>query len=90
MVDNGIAMTGGPLRDVLNRLRWDAGGTGERAVLTFRLRAVGEERDEEIPFTSVAEILPLGLTLVDGTFLPYHRIVAVRRAGEVLWRTRRR
>lgn len=83
-------MAGGPLREVLNRLRWDAGATAAGTGLAYRVRAGGEEREEEVPFTAVVAILPLGLTLADGTFLPYHRIVAVRRGEEVLWRSKRR
>jgi uncharacterized protein (UPF0248 family) len=82
-------MIGGPLREVLNRLRWDAGEAAAGAWLAYRLRAGGEERDVEVSFTAVVAILPLGLTLADGTFLPYHRIVAVRRGGEVLWQSKR-
>ena len=75
---------------MLNRLRWDAGATASEAALTYRVREGREEREEEVPFSAVVEILPLGLTLADGTFLPYHRVVAVHRGGEALWRSQRR
>jgi uncharacterized protein (UPF0248 family) len=74
------------LRDVLNRLRWDPhGGTGA-VVLSVRVREDGAEGIEEIGFDSVIEILPGGVTVAGGVFLPYHRIVAVRRGEEVVWR----
>jgi len=73
------------LREVLNRLRWGSpGGTGA-VVLSVRVREGGAEGIEEIGFDSVVEILPLGVTVASGVFLPYHRIVAVRCGEEVLW-----
>ena len=75
----------GTVREVLNRLRWGSpGGTGT-VVLSVRVREGGVERIEEIGFDSVVDILPLGITVASGAFLPYHRIVDVRRDEEVLW-----
>jgi uncharacterized protein (UPF0248 family) len=74
------------LREVLNHLRWDPRGGPEAVVLSVRVRDGGVASIEEIEFASVLEILPGGVTVADGTFLPYHRIVAVRRGEEVLWR----
>jgi uncharacterized protein (UPF0248 family) len=73
------------VREVLNRLRWARGSPGE-VVLELRVRRGGVEGIEEVEFTSVAVILPRGVTVADGRFLPYHRVVAVRRGEEVLWR----
>lgn len=75
------------VREVLNRLRWDPRGGPEVVVLAVRVREGGTENIEEIEFASVLEILPGGVTVADGTFLPYHRVVTVRRGGEVLWRS---
>jgi len=75
------------VREVLNRLRWDPRGGPEVVVLAVRVREGGTENIEEIEFASVLEILPGGVTVADGTFLPYHRVVAVRRGVEVLWRS---
>jgi uncharacterized protein (UPF0248 family) len=72
------------VREVLNRLRW-AGGSPEGVVLEVRVRRGGAARIEEVDFAAVAEILPRGVTVAEGTFLPYHRVVAVRRGEEVLW-----
>ncbi len=78
------------MRELLNRLRWDPGAGPERVVLEVRVRESGEERIEEMRFEDVAQILPTGVTVAGGTFLPYHRVMAVRRKGEVLWRRGRR
>jgi uncharacterized protein (UPF0248 family) len=75
------------LRDLLNRLRWDAGSVAVPTVLAIRVREGREEHIREIDFDSVTEILPRGFLVADGTFLPYHRVVAVRRGEEVLWRS---
>ena len=73
------------VREVLNRVRWADGRPG-RIVIELRVRRGREECVEEVDFVSVTEILPRGIAVADGTFLPYHRVVAVRRGEEVLWR----
>lgn len=78
------------LREVLNRLRWGSSTGTETVVLSVRVREDRVERFEEFVFDSVVDILPLGVTVASGTFIPYHRIVAVRRGEEVLWRDGRR
>ncbi len=90
MGDNRTVTSGGPLREVLNRLRWNAGEMAGGAVITYREREGGDKRDGQVAFAEVAEILPRGVNLADGTYLPYHRVVAVRRGTEVLWHSRRR
>lgn len=54
-------------------------------VLGVRVREGAAESIEEVEFASVIEILPGGVTVADGTFLPYHRLVSVKRGEEVLW-----
>jgi uncharacterized protein (UPF0248 family) len=75
------------VRELLNRLRWDPGAGRARVLLKIRVRVGGEERLHDVRFEDVAEILPGGVNLADGTFLPYHRIVDVRRGDEALWRS---
>jgi uncharacterized protein (UPF0248 family) len=75
----------GTVRELLNRLRWDARAGRAGVVLAVRSREGGVERLEEVDFDAVVDILPGGVTLADGAFLPYHRLVTVRRGGEVLW-----
>ena len=55
-------------------------------MLQVRDRDEDRETLVEVGFAAVAEILSDGVTMADGTFLPYHRIVAVRRGREDLWR----
>lgn len=74
------------VRATLNRLRWDKQPAGDEVVLEFRERIEGVERAAEVRFAVVESIIALGINLADGTFLPYHRIVAVRQGARVLWR----
>lgn len=78
-------MAGSTLRTLFNRLRWDETADAEGVVLVVRVRHGRHEREEEFLFAEIGDILAAGVTSVDGTFLPYHRVVAVRRRGEVLW-----
>ena len=78
---------GNQLRELLNRLRWDPARGGEGVVLGYRSRVLGEEREVEIPFAHVADVLAEGVVLANDTFLPYHRVVVVRRGSETLWRS---
>jgi len=73
------------VRDVLNRLRWDAASERRGVVIEVRTREEGVERVEPIPFEAVAAILPRGVEVAGGAYLPYHRFVRVRRGSEVLW-----
>jgi uncharacterized protein (UPF0248 family) len=74
------------VRELLNRLRWDPRTQRDGVVLLLRVRVEGRETVQELPFEAVGEILPAGVVSQDGTFLPYHRVVAVRRGAEWLWR----
>ncbi len=73
------------VRDLLNRLRWDALSRPEGVVIEVRTREAGGERVEPFPFASVLEVLPAGVLVEGGVFLPYHRFARVRRGDEVLW-----
>jgi uncharacterized protein (UPF0248 family) len=81
-------MSENPLRDLLNRLRWDRGFDTFTVVLTVISRQDGVERDEQLPFSAVTVIGAAGVTVADGTFLPYHRITEIRRGSDVLWLAR--
>ncbi|HPC84087.1 MAG TPA: DUF504 domain-containing protein [Thermoanaerobaculaceae bacterium] len=74
------------LREVLNRLRWDPAAEPAGVTIVLRVREDGRETAQELPFSDVRDILPGGVVSGDGTFLPYHRVMAVRRGREVLWR----
>ncbi|MGV8039533.1 MAG: RNA repair domain-containing protein [Thermoanaerobaculaceae bacterium] len=74
------------VRDLLNRLRWDPGAAQAGVTIVLRVREEGRATTQELPFDDVREILPAGVLSRDGTFLPYHRMIVVRRGPEVLWR----
>ncbi|MGE5234864.1 MAG: RNA repair domain-containing protein [Acidobacteriota bacterium] len=78
------------VRELLNRLRWDLAATAVGVVLEVRSREGGGEVIEAVRFEEVTDILPAGVVVADGTFLPYHRLVTVRRGDEVLWRAHER
>jgi uncharacterized protein (UPF0248 family) len=77
---------GNELRELLNRLRWRDAIGGADTVVEIRERTEAGEAVRVLPFVVLAEILPRGVTLADGTFIPYHRVLTVRRGDEVLWR----
>ena len=54
-------------------------------MLEVRTRDGGVERRAEVGFESVLEILPGGIVVAGDTFLPYHRVVRVRRGPAILW-----
>ncbi|MCU0291863.1 MAG: DUF504 domain-containing protein [Thermoanaerobaculaceae bacterium] len=74
------------VRELLNRLRWDSHAESGGVALLLRVRVEGRETIQELPFDAIGEILPAGVLSQDGTFLPYHRVVAVRRGAAWLWR----
>jgi uncharacterized protein (UPF0248 family) len=74
------------LRDLLNRVRWDRAAGGAGVVVEIRERSEGGEGVRAVSFAALVEILARGVTLADGTFIPYHRVLAVRRYDEVVWR----
>jgi uncharacterized protein (UPF0248 family) len=76
------------VRELLNRLRWDAGEDAAGVELDFVARGEAGERFEAARFAEVVEILPAGVVLSGGTFIPYHRLRCVRRGRETLWRAR--
>lgn len=73
------------MRELLNRLRWDAGSRPDGVVIEVRTREAGEERITAVAFESVVEVLPAGVAVAGGVFLPYHRFARVRRGDETLW-----
>lgn len=79
------AMVSNALRDLLNRLRWDAREQGSTVVLAVRVRRRGVEQVEEHEFSAVTEVAAGGVILADGTFLPFHRVVGVSLDGRVVW-----
>jgi uncharacterized protein (UPF0248 family) len=79
---------GTTVRDLLNRLRWDGGSDAAGVEIGFLARSEGAETVESVRFAEVVEILPGGVALSGGTFIPYHRLRYIRRSAETLWRAR--
>ncbi len=73
------------LRDLFNRMRWHGGERVASLSFTVRCRREGAEVLTQHDGAEVAAVLPGGLTLHDGTFLPYHRIVGVILDGRAVW-----
>ncbi len=78
-------MASNALRDLLNRVRWHAGERGAAVTVAVRVRRHGSEVMEQHDFAEVAEVSAGGLTLRDGTFLPFHRVVGVSLDGRSVW-----
>jgi uncharacterized protein (UPF0248 family) len=83
-------MGGRAVRELLNRLRWDAQAEAAAVELGVLVRGEDGERVEVVRFAEVAEILAEGVTLSGGTYIPYHRLRFVRQGGTPLWRARER
>jgi uncharacterized protein (UPF0248 family) len=79
-----------PLRELLNRLRWDDRVEEAEVTLTLRVRHGEVEAAEEVAFSAVDEILAGGVTLAGGMFIPYHRVLCAERNGVALWQVRAR
>ena len=83
-----------PLKNILNRLRWDSSEKAEEYLITFRHRgAPGDVRH-----VRASEIQKLGksyftLTSESGeeVTIPFHRILEVRNTEtqEVIWKSRK-
>lgn len=78
-------MSSAILRDTLNRLRWHPEEGTEEVRIAYISREAGIEVVNEIELSRVREIISTGVVLADGTFLPYHRFVRVRRSSVILW-----
>lgn len=85
-----LGMGAATLRELLNRLRWDPEAPGGAVEVGMLVRDEDGERVEPVPFAAVTEILPAGVTLSGGTFIPYHRLRFVRQGQTHLWRARER
>ncbi len=79
------AMAVNALREMLNRVRWHAGERNAAVTLSVRVRRRGVELVEQYDFAEVADVLAGGVTMHDGTFLPFHRIVEVLLNGCSVW-----
>jgi uncharacterized protein (UPF0248 family) len=83
-----------PLKNILNKLRWDSREDAEKYLITYLHRGAPDDRIQ----VRASEILKLGKSYFtlksksgEDATIPFHRILEVRdtRAGRVIWRTRR-
>jgi uncharacterized protein (UPF0248 family) len=83
-----------PLKNILNRLRWDSSEKAEEYAITYRHRGA----PGDVKRVKASEIEKLGksyftLTSESGeeVTIPFHRILEVRNTTtqEVIWRTRK-
>ena len=82
-----------PLKNILNRLRWDNGEKASERLITYRHRGA----PDDVIRVKASEILKLGksyFTLPSGSeevTIPFHRVLEVRNTatGAVIWKSRR-
>ena len=80
----------GTVRELLNGLRWDGRNAPSDVFVVVRARRGGVESVEEVGLGEIVDILPGGVTVAGGVFLPFHRFVTVRRGEVVLWSNARK
>ena len=83
-----------PLRNVLNKLRWDKRENAEKYLITYRHRGV----QGDVKRIRASDVQKLGksyFTLSDEpnseAVIPFHRIIEIRnlQEGKVIWRSRK-
>jgi uncharacterized protein (UPF0248 family) len=83
-----------PLRNILNKLRWDSSEDAEKYVITYRHR--GAPDDKRV--VKASEIRKLGKSYFtlpsepgEEVTIPFHRILEIRNITNdaVIWRSRR-
>ena len=78
-----------PIKDVLNKIIWDAREHPEEYVIGYYDRV--EQKVIEILFTDITRIEEGFLILERGgeeTMIPLHRIRIVKRKSEIIWQRR--
>jgi uncharacterized protein (UPF0248 family) len=83
-----------PLKNILNRIRWDSAEKADDYLITYRHRGA----PDDLKRVKASAILKLGksyFTLAseseDEVTIPFHRVLEVRNTttGEVVWKSRR-
>jgi uncharacterized protein (UPF0248 family) len=83
-----------PLKNILNRLRWDSREDAEKYLITYVHRGAPDDRKR----VRASQILKLGKsyftlqsTSGEDATIPFHRILEVRdtKTGNVVWKSRR-
>jgi uncharacterized protein (UPF0248 family) len=83
-----------PLKNILNKLRWDSGEKAEEYLITYRHRGA----PGDVKRVKASAILKLGKSYFtlpseseDEVTIPFHRVLEVRNTAteEVVWKSRR-
>jgi uncharacterized protein (UPF0248 family) len=82
-----------PLKNILNRLRWDERENPERYVITYRHRGAPDDV-LRIPASKIANLGKSYFTILESleagseeTVIPFHRVLEIRNVsnGRVIW-----
>jgi uncharacterized protein (UPF0248 family) len=83
-----------PLKNILNKLRWDRSEDAEQYLITYRHRGAPDDMRQ----VKGSEIVKLGKSYFtlpsesgEEVTIPFHRILEIRdtTTGAVIWRSRR-
>ncbi|MFQ6050627.1 MAG: DUF504 domain-containing protein [Candidatus Hydrothermarchaeota archaeon] len=73
------------VRNILNRLKWHPDESLEEVEIKIIHR--GEKGDSKIIMGRDIEKLERSFLVTnDGTWIPYHRVIEIRRENEILWK----
>jgi len=82
-----------PLKNILNRLRWDERENPEQYIITYRHRGAPDDMIR-IPASKIKNLGKSYFTILDNlqtrseeTIIPFHRILEIRNVsnGRVIW-----
>jgi uncharacterized protein (UPF0248 family) len=83
-----------PLKNILNRFRWDSNERAENYMITYRHRGAPDDRKQVMS----SEIVKLGKSYFtlpsesgEDVTIPFHRILEIRnlRTNDAIWKSRR-
>ena len=87
-----------PLKNVLNRLRWDTRKDPDNYVITYRHRGAPSD-EKQVRASSIGKLGKSYFTFLDDsiseaeeTTIPFHRILEIRNVADktILWKSRKR
>ncbi len=71
------------LRDLLNCIIWNP---SEKEKDKFLISYRDGKAEKEIRVNGIVKVDGFGFTALDGSYIPFHRIRAVRKENETVWR----
>lgn len=83
-----------PLKNILNKLRWDSSENAEQYLITYRHRGVPDDMKQ----VKASEIVKLGKSYFtlpsesgDDVTIPFHRILEIRNltTTDLIWKSRK-